>query len=102
MFEALEGRDELGTPKAACSLTIQRIIAEEDTEVILSVGTQDAEVSVYSTLLWIIVDLRFEDRLDYDYLQFAQVCMEYLELVNDSENEPLLPWQKLWVRISSL
>ena len=89
LFEALEGRDELGTPKAACSLTIQRIISEEDTEVILSVGTQDAEVSVYSTPLWMIVDLRFEDRLDYDYLQFAQVCMEYLELANDSENELL-------------
>lgn len=89
LFEALEGRDELGSPKADCSLTIQRIVLEEDTEVIMSVGTQDVEVSVYSTPLWMIVDLRFEDRLDYDYLQFAQVCMEYLELVNESENEPL-------------
>ena len=89
LFEALEGRDELGTPKAACSLTIQRIIAEDDTEVVRSVSTQDAEVSVYSTPLWMIVDLRFEDRLDYDYLQFAQVCMEYLELANDSDTEPL-------------
>lgn len=89
LFEALEGRDELGIPKAACSLTIQRIIAEDDTEVVQSVSTQDAEVSVYSTPLWMIIDLCFEDRLDYGYLQFAQVCMEYLELVNDSENEPL-------------
>ena len=89
LFEALEGKDELGTPKSACFLTVQRIISEEDTEVILSVGTQDAEVSVYSTPLWMIVDLRFEDRLDYDYLQFAQVCMEYLELAKDSDTEPL-------------
>ena len=55
LFEALEGRDELGIPKAACSLTIQRIIAEDDTEVVQSVSTQDAEVSVYSTPLLIYV-----------------------------------------------
>lgn len=88
LFEELEGRDELGTSKAACSLTIQRII-EDDTEVVQSVSTQYAVVSVYSTPLWMTVDLRFEDRLDYDYLQFSQVCMEYQELANDSEAEPL-------------
>lgn len=70
LFEEIEGRDELGTPKAACSLTIQRMISEDDTEVVQSVSTQDAEVSICSTPLWMTVDLRFEDRLDYDYLQF--------------------------------
>lgn len=89
LFEEIEGRDELGTPKAACSLTIQRMISEDDTEVVQSVSTQDAVVSVYSTPLWMTVDLRFEDRLDYDYLQFSQVCMEYQALANDSEAEPL-------------
>lgn len=89
LFEEIEGRDELGIPKANGSLTIQSMISKDDTEVVQSVSTQDAVVSVYSTPLWMTVDLRFDDRLDYDYLKFSQVCMEHLDLDNDSEAEPL-------------
>ena len=79
-FSAVERRDELGTSRAACSLTIQRTVDELQAEVIQSVATMDAEVSICSTALWVVVDLKFEDNLDFEYLQMAQVCLDYAKL----------------------
>lgn len=76
-ISAVEGVDELGTTRAVCSLTIQRPVDELKSEVIQSVATMDAVVSICFTKLWVAVDLKFEDNLDFDYLQMAQVCLDY-------------------------
>lgn len=79
-ISAVEGVDELGNARAVCSLTIQRPIDGLQSEVIQSVATMDAEVSICFTKLWVTVDLKFEDNLDFDYLQMSQVCLDYAKL----------------------
>lgn len=76
-ISAVEGVDELGNARAVCSLTLQRSVDELQSEVIQSVATMDAEIFIFFTNLWVAVDLKFEDNLDFDYLQMAQVCMDY-------------------------
>lgn len=76
-ISAVEGVDELGNARAVCSLTLQRSVDELQSEVIQSVATMDAEIFIFFTKLWVAVDLKFEDNLDFAYLQMAQVCMDY-------------------------
>ena len=77
ILQRLEGVDELGEAKALCSVSIQGEIFEQEPEVISSAFTKDAVVSFYLTPIWVAVDLRFSDHLDFELFQMVQVCKEY-------------------------
>lgn len=84
ILQMLEGRDETGAVRAICNLSIQQWSGEEWVT-IAERNTVGAFVSVYATNVWLAVDLEFEDRLDFDYLQMAQVCMDYSDMVRVGE-----------------
>ena len=56
-------------------------MSETEPEVISSAFTKDAVVSFYLTPLWVAVDLKFSDHLDFDLFQMVQVCKEYSEKI---------------------
>ena len=85
ILQMLEGKDETGASRAVCNVSIRKAVSETEWETISEKNTMDAVVSVYATDVWLAVDLEFEDRLDYDYLQMAQVCMDYLDMVRVGE-----------------
>lgn len=77
ILQRLEGVDELGEAKALCNVSIQREVHEQEPEVISSVFTKDAVVSFFLTPIWVAIDLKFSDHLDYDLFQMVQVCKDY-------------------------
>ena len=81
ILQKLEGVDELGEAKALCSVSIQRDVPEQEPEVISSAFTKDAVVSFYLTPIWVAIDLKFSDHLDYDLFQMVQVCKDYSDRV---------------------
>ena len=92
LLKSIEGMDETGVPKAACSVSIQREMPEQEPEIMESAFTMDAEVFFCITEVWAVVDIHFENRLNYDLFQFLQVCKEYAELVRvDTEMDEQLP-----------
>lgn len=86
ILQMLEGRDETGAARAVCHLSIQQWNGAEWVT-ITEKNTRDAVVSVYVTDVWLAVDLEFEDRLDLDYLQMAEVCQEYAEMTRSGEQD---------------
>lgn len=81
LFEAIEGVDETGSAKAACCVLIQKSGIELEAEAVSSACTMNAVLSICMTDVWTVVDLHFEDRLDYDLLQMSQVCKDYVDMV---------------------
>lgn len=90
ILQMLEGKDETGVARAVCNLNIQQWNGAEWVT-ITEKNTRDAVVSVYVTDVWVAVDLEFEGRLDFDYLQMAQVCQEYAEMTRVGEQDKMLP-----------
>ena len=95
ILQKIEGVDEAGEVKAACSVSIHREVPGQEPEVVASAFTMNAVVSICITSVWVVVDLRFSDRLDYDLFQMLQVCMDYMEMlkgetVNDSQYPDLV------------
>lgn len=85
LVSLIEGNDESGKPKAACCVMIQGYERENEPEEVTSFCTTEAVVSIMTTDLWSVVDLTFEDDLDYDLIQMWQVCKEYSKLVQEEE-----------------
>lgn len=95
ILQKIEGVNEAGEAKAACSVGIHREMPGQEPEVVASAFTMNAVVSICITPVWVVVDLRFSDRLDYDLFQMLQVCMDYMEMlkgetVNDSQYPDLV------------
>ena len=85
LVSLIEGNDESGKPKAACCVMIQGYERESEPEEVTSFCTMEAVVSITMTDLWSVVDLTFEDDIDYDLIQMWQVCEEYSKLVQEEE-----------------
>ena len=77
ILQRLEGVDEFGEAKALCSVNIQREVHEQELEAINSAFTKDAVVSFFLTPIWVAIDLKFSDHLDYDLFQMVQVSKDY-------------------------
>ena len=90
ILQMLEGRDDTGAARAVCNLSIQQWNGAEWIT-ITEKNTRDAVVSVYMTEVWLAMDLEFEDRLDYDYLQMAQVCQEYVKMTKVGKKDEMMP-----------
>jgi hypothetical protein len=94
ILEAVQGRNEDGTPRACVCLQILNmgdITADrsdreniEHVETICCAFTTFAEVkiAVYEDL--VSIDLIFENRTDYDFLQFMDVITVYEQYVHDT------------------
>lgn len=85
ILQMLEGKDEAGAARAVCNVSIRKAVSETEWENVEEKSTLEAVVSVCVTAVWVAVNLEFEDRLDYDYLQMAQVCMDYSDMVRVGE-----------------
>ena len=85
ILQMLEGKDESGAARAVCNVSIRKAVSETEWETVEEKSTLEAVVLVCVTAVWVAVDLEFEDRLDYDYLQMAQVCMDYADIVRVRE-----------------
>lgn len=70
VFQAIEGTDENGVARAVCCLMVERRFRDMrlTPEVQKIAYIQDASVSVSLTRDFVVVDLRFENYVDYDYL----------------------------------
>lgn len=94
LLKRIEGKDEMGMPKAACSVSVQNEVPEQEPEIMESAFTMDAEVFFHITEVWAVVDIHFENRLNYDLFQFLQICKDYTELVRGNtatdEQPPML------------
>ena len=91
ILQMLEGIDETGAAKAVCNVSIRKAVAETEWETITEKNTTAAVVSVYVTDVWLAVDLEFEDQLDLDYLQMAEVCQEYAEMTRVGVQGEVIP-----------
>lgn len=87
LVQMLEGKDESGAARAVCNVSIRKVASDTEWELVEEKNTLDAVVSVCAAGVWIVVDLKFEDRLDYDYLQIAQVCMQYADMARAGDND---------------
>lgn len=80
ILQKIEGVNEAGEAKAACSVSVHRETQGQEKEVIASAFTMNAVISVCITPMWVVVDLRFSDWMDYDLFQMLQVCTDYMEM----------------------
>ena len=87
ILKMIEGVDEMGTPKAICSVGIHSNISENDSKILESAFTLDAEVSVYLTQIWAVVDLHFTEPLAYDLYHMVQVCKNYTEMLKQDKED---------------
>jgi len=72
-----------------CGVSIQRMISETEAEVVRSAFSMDASIRIHVTNIWTVVDVIFEDYLNYDYLQILDVCNDYIQRQGNSLQEPL-------------
>ena len=92
-FRKIEGIDESGEARALSCLMIEK--REGDAPVIRDlVHMQDACVSVSMTSDFAVVDLAFENHIDYEYLQAGELCRGYMAMTDvgmpaESEGELL-------------
>ena len=91
ILQMLEGRDETGAARAVCNVSIRKAVSETEWETVEEKSTLEAVVSVCVTSVWVAVDLEFEDRLDLDYLQMAQVCQEYAKMTRVGKQDEMMP-----------
>lgn len=91
MIQAVEGVDETGEAKAFCNIGIQRGTNEDDLVVEADINTMNAVVSLCFTEVWVMVDLCFENRFDYDLIQITQLCTEYVEMVKSEMGKDYKP-----------
>lgn len=92
IIQAIEGVDEMGASKAVCNVSIQR--GTNDSDIIVEAGcnTMNAVVSMCAAKVWVMVDLRFENSLDYDLIQITKLCADYVQMVKNEMgkyNKPL-------------
>ena len=73
ILKMIEGMDENGIPKAICNISIHRNVQENDSKIIESAFTMDAEVTLYITSVWVVVDLHFVERLPYDLFHMVEL-----------------------------
>lgn len=85
LMRAVEGVDATGNAKAVCCVLIQKRDTDLEPETISSACTMDAVLSICTTDVWAVVDLQFEEELDYDLLQMTQVCEDYVDLVKERD-----------------
>lgn len=79
-FSKFCGRDEEGESKAICTLQVASVVAETgEIKEIDAVSVLDAEVAIDIGQDFVTIDVKFENYLDFEYLQAGELCLRYKE-----------------------
>lgn len=84
IYQRVAGTDENGEANAICCLMIEKRQEGGSTEPAVQelVYMLDACVTVSFTGDFAVVDLIFEDNLDYEYLQAGELCRRYSDMAD--------------------
>ena len=79
-FSKFCGRDEDGDSKAICTLQIASVdIETKDIKEIDAVSVLNSEIAIDIGKDIVTIDVKFEDYLDFEYLQAGELCIRYKE-----------------------
>lgn len=79
-FSKFCGRDEDGESKAICTLQVASVDAEtKDIKEIDAVSVLNSEVAIDIGMDIVTIDVKFENYLDFEYLQAGEICLRYKE-----------------------
>ena len=79
-FSKFCGRDEDGDSKAICTLQIASVdIETKDIKEIDAVSVLNSEIAIDIGKDIVTIDVKFEDYLDFEYLQAGELCVQYKE-----------------------
>lgn len=85
-FSKFCGRDEDGDSKAICTLQVASVDADSGEIVeIDAVSVLNAEVAIDIGPNIVAIDVKFENYLDFEYLQAGELCLRYKEKHNNKE-----------------
>ena len=79
-FSKFCGRDEDGDSKAICTLQIASVdIETKDIKEIDAVSILNSEIAIDIKKDIVTIDVKFENYLDFEYLQLGELCVRYKE-----------------------
>lgn len=79
-FSKFCGRDEDGESKAICTLQVAAVdIETKDIKEIDAVSVLNSEVAIDIGTDIVTIDVKFENYLDFEYLQAGELCLQYKE-----------------------
>lgn len=84
-YKKIEGRDDIGTPNAMCSLVILKLDANDEPAEVTTVTTMNG--AVYLAIVpngLSMIDVMFEEPMDYDYIQMGGLCEQFNRMVADA------------------
>ena len=79
-FSKFCGRDEEGESKAICTLQVASVVAETgEIKEIDAVSVLDSEIAIDIGHDFVTIDVKFENYMDFEYLQAGELCLRYKE-----------------------
>lgn len=85
-FSKFCGRDEDGDSKAICTLQVASVdIETKDIKEIDAVSVLNSEIAIDIGKDIVTIDVKFEDYLDFEYLQAGELCVQYKEKYSRQE-----------------
>ena len=79
-FSRFCGRDEDGDSKAICTLQVAYVEKESgDIKELDAVSVLNSEVAIDIIHDIVTIDVKFENYLDFEYLQAGELCLRYKE-----------------------
>ena len=88
-FSKFCGRDDDGDSKAICTLQVAAVgIETKDIKEIDAVSVLNSEVAIDIGTDIVTIDVKFENYLDFEYLQAGELCLSYKEKHSNQEYDP--------------
>ena len=85
-FSKFCGRDENGELKAICTLQVASVDTEtRDIKEIDAVSVLNSEVAIDIGTDIVTIDVKFENYLDFEYLQAGELCLRFKEKHSNQE-----------------
>ena len=85
-FTKFCGRDEEGESKAICTLQVASVVAETgEIKEIDAVSVLNSEVAIDIGHDFVTIDVKFENYMDFEYLQTGELCLRYKEKHSNHE-----------------
>ena len=85
-FSKFCGRDEDGDSKALCTLQVASVdIETNEIKEIDAVSVLNSEVAIDIGKDIVTIDVKFENHLDFEYLQAGELCLKYKEKHSNQE-----------------
>jgi len=85
-FSKFCGRDEDGDSKVICTLQVASVVTETgEIKEIDAVSVLDSEVAIDIGHDFVTIDVKFENYMDFEYLQAGELCLRYKEKHSNHE-----------------